>query len=156
MGIAPGVDAGGDAGSGVGVGGVTVGVGVQVIVAVTVTVLAGAVTVISAVAVTVVSTVTVAAGAAGAADSVTVGPVVTVVVADGVAVTVLVGHGSTFMVTAGLPLVLYDPLPSFFDALPAPVVTGSSALVVLQDLPLHTFCFTVKRAAPPYLTETCR
>ncbi|GAA2369473.1 hypothetical protein [Nonomuraea africana] len=111
--------------------------------------------VVVTVAVVVVATVTVAAGAA---DAVTVGPVVTVVVADGVAVAVIVrvGQGSTFSETLGFPFVLYDPLPSFFDAFPDPVVTGSVVEAVLQDLPLHTFCFTVKRAAPPYVTATSR
>ncbi|GAA2804604.1 hypothetical protein GCM10020219_090330 [Nonomuraea dietziae] len=114
----------------------TEGAGVWVIVTVALTVV-------------VVATVTVAEGAADA---------VTVVVAEGVAVAVIVrvGQGRTFSETLGLPLVLYDPLPSFVDVLPAPVVTGSEAEAVLQDLPLHTFCFTVKRAAPPYVTATSR
>ncbi|RSN08592.1 hypothetical protein DMB42_21560 [Nonomuraea sp. WAC 01424] len=76
--------------------------------------------------------------------------------AVGETVTVRVGQGSGVTLTAGLPLVLYVPLPSFFVLCPAPVVTGSCAVALLQDLLLHTFCFTVKRAAPSYLTDTFR
>jgi hypothetical protein len=105
-------------------------------------------------------TVTVGPGSVAVTVTVTVsgggGASVIVTVAVGVAVTVVVGQGRGLTLIRGLPRSLYAPLPIFFWAWPAPVVTGTSVVVLLQDLPLHARCLTLNLAAPSYLMETSR